>query len=54
MYRSDTEDALLINFCVQLLRAFDFQLVSPMKPCDSLSYGVFCESNMLVKVTESV
>jgi hypothetical protein len=54
MYHSGCEDPLLIKSCAQLLRAFDFQLVSPIKPCDSLSYGVFCESNMLIKVTESI
>ncbi|KAM0123762.1 hypothetical protein ACHAO1_011221 [Botrytis cinerea] len=37
----------------EILRAFDLQLLSPAKPCDVLSYGIFLESNMLVKVTES-
>lgn len=36
----------------QLLRAFDLQLVNPMKPCDSVVYGIFLETNLMVRVTE--
>ncbi|RYO81973.1 hypothetical protein DL766_003474 [Monosporascus sp. MC13-8B] len=36
----------------EVLRNFDLQLVSPAKPCDVLSYGVFLEENLFVKVTE--
>ncbi|KAK1975068.1 pisatin demethylase [Colletotrichum cereale] len=37
----------------ELLRHFDFQLLSPIKPCDTLSYGVFLEENLLLKVSEA-
>ncbi|KAI0012536.1 cytochrome P450 [Xylariaceae sp. FL0662B] len=37
----------------ELLRAFDFQLVNPVEPWDSLSYNVFLEENMWLKVTEA-
>ncbi|KAI1445272.1 BcABA1, cytochrome P450 monooxygenase [Annulohypoxylon stygium] len=36
----------------ELLREFDFQLVNPMKPWDSLSYSQFIEENMWVRVTK--
>ncbi|RYP26778.1 hypothetical protein DL767_007910 [Monosporascus sp. MG133] len=37
----------------ELMRAFDFQLVNPMKPWDSRSYSQFIDENMWVRVTES-
>ncbi|KAI1085034.1 cytochrome P450 [Whalleya microplaca] len=37
----------------ELLRTFDFQVVYPAKPWDSLSYNVFIEENMWMKVTEA-
>ncbi|KAI6352049.1 Cytochrome P450 monooxygenase aba1 [Pyricularia grisea] len=37
----------------KLFRRFDMHLVSPLKPCDVLSYAVFVESNMMVRVTEA-
>lgn len=37
----------------ELMRAFDFQLLNPTKPWDSVSYSVFVDTNMWVKVTES-
>ncbi|KAK3937750.1 cytochrome P450 [Diplogelasinospora grovesii] len=37
----------------ELMRAFDFQLVNPMKPWDSQSWSQFIEDNMWVRVTES-
>ncbi|TLD31295.1 hypothetical protein PspLS_01879 [Pyricularia sp. CBS 133598] len=36
----------------EIFRRFDMQLVRPLKPCDVLSYGVFLESNLMVRVTE--
>ncbi|KLU89741.1 hypothetical protein MAPG_08710 [Magnaporthiopsis poae ATCC 64411] len=38
----------------ELFRHFDLQLARPLKPCDVTSYGVFLESNLMVKVTEAV
>jgi len=35
----------------QLLRHFDFELVNPLKPWDSVNYAVFMQSNMWVKVS---
>lgn len=35
----------------ELLRAFDIQLVNPMKPCDVESYGVFIEPNLCVRIS---
>jgi hypothetical protein len=37
----------------KVFRRFDLQLVSPLKPCDVRSYGVFLESNLKVRVTQS-
>ncbi|KAI0124017.1 pisatin demethylase [Xylariales sp. AK1849] len=37
----------------ELFRRFDFQLVEPMKPWDSLSFSQFIEDNMWVQVTEA-
>ncbi|KAI6254377.1 Cytochrome P450 monooxygenase aba1 [Pyricularia oryzae] len=37
----------------ELFRRFDMHLVRPLKPCDVLSYGVFLESNLMVRVTEA-
>ncbi|KAI6296804.1 Cytochrome P450 monooxygenase aba1 [Pyricularia oryzae] len=37
----------------KLFRRFDMHLVRPLKPCDVLSYGVFLESNLMVRVTEA-
>ncbi|ORY70987.1 BcABA1, cytochrome P450 monooxygenase [Pseudomassariella vexata] len=37
----------------ELFHAFDFQLVNPMKPWDSLSFSQFIEDNMWVQVTEA-
>ncbi|OTA97460.1 hypothetical protein M434DRAFT_391921 [Hypoxylon sp. CO27-5] len=37
----------------ELFREFDFQLVNPMKPWDSLSYSQFIEENMWVRITKS-
>ena len=44
---------LLMCSRAQLIRCFDFQLADPAKPWDSLSYTVFLEENMWVKVTEA-
>ncbi|KAJ5092657.1 cytochrome P450 [Penicillium alfredii] len=44
----------LYKITFELLRNFDFQAVSPWHPSDeTLSYGVFLESNLRVKVTKS-
>ncbi|KAL8391490.1 hypothetical protein RB595_010203 [Gaeumannomyces hyphopodioides] len=37
----------------ELFRHFDLQLARPLKPCDVVSYGIFLESNLMVKVTEA-
>ncbi|KAL8351285.1 hypothetical protein RB598_006187 [Gaeumannomyces tritici] len=37
----------------ELFRHFDLQLARPLKPCDVASYGVFLESNLMIKVTEA-
>ncbi|KAH8880933.1 cytochrome P450 [Thozetella sp. PMI_491] len=37
----------------ELFRAFDFQLMNPTQPWESLSYMIFIEQNMWVKVTEA-
>ncbi|KAI9148340.1 Cytochrome P450 monooxygenase aba1 [Paramyrothecium foliicola] len=45
----------LISFHSQIiivLRNFDIQLVSPTKPCDVVSYGIFLESSMMIALTE--
>lgn len=38
----------------KILLNFNLQLVSPMKPCNVKGFAVFLESNMFVKVTESL
>ncbi|KAI1862759.1 uncharacterized protein JN550_009906 [Neoarthrinium moseri] len=43
----------LFKSVFEIFRNFDLQLVNPTKPCDVLSYGVFLESNLFVKVTPS-
>ncbi|KAH7122021.1 pisatin demethylase [Dactylonectria estremocensis] len=43
-----------LNKCVfELLRNFELQLISPGKPCEVHSYGVFVETNLYVQVSES-
>ncbi|KAI5861641.1 BcABA1, cytochrome P450 monooxygenase [Durotheca rogersii] len=37
----------------ELMREFDFQLVNPMKPWDSLSYSQFIEDNMWVRISKT-
>lgn len=37
-----------------MLLSFNLQLVSPIKPCNVKGFAVFLESNMFVKVTESL
>ncbi|KAF4551730.1 Cytochrome P450-like protein 18 [Elsinoe fawcettii] len=37
----------------ELLRAFDLQIVDPLKPCDSVVYGIFLETNLMVRATEA-
>lgn len=38
----------------KILLNFNLQLVSPMKPCNVKGFAVFLESNMSVKVKESL
>lgn len=38
----------------QVFRAFDMQLLEPWRPSEILSYGVFLEANLMVKVTKSM
>ena len=35
----------------QLLRHFDFQVVDPTKPWDSMNYALFMQRNMWTSVT---
>jgi hypothetical protein len=38
--------------CHQVFKAFDLQLVEPMKPYNTQTYGVFLDDGLLVKATE--
>jgi len=38
----------------QLLREFDIQVMSPMKPSNIQSYGVFLETDLSVKLTKDL
>lgn len=44
----------LYKVVFELFRAFDLQLIDPMKPCEVQSYGVFVEKGLRVDVREDL
>ncbi|KAA8620586.1 CypX Cytochrome P450 [Pyrenophora tritici-repentis] len=42
----------MVKVVFELFRVFELQLVRPLEPCNTLSYGVFLEKGLMVKVSE--
>ncbi|KAI4621623.1 hypothetical protein J4E80_003993 [Alternaria sp. BMP 0032] len=42
----------MVKVVFEMLRVFDLQLVRPFEPCDTISYGVFLDKGLMVKVSE--